>query len=128
MKMMRKLKLALIIILDDSSFARKATGKIVGAIGHDSIETDSEEACLEAIRRRSPDCVLIDLLMPDKNGIDIIKDMKEKGIDVPVIVQTADIQDSVREKCIDAGAALVLHKPPNRDSLAEAISKVLANA
>lgn len=117
--------MALILIVDDSSFARKATSKILQAAGYEAVDVDSGESCFEILTKQTPDLILLDMLMPGKGGLEIIEDLKEKGIDIPVIVQTADIQESVKEQCIAAGAVCVVNKPPNQAELTKAITAAL---
>ncbi|MCK5236521.1 MAG: response regulator [Deltaproteobacteria bacterium] len=117
--------MALILVVDDSSFARKVTMKILQASGHETIEADNAEVCFELLSGQNPEVILLDMLMPGKGGLEILGELKEKNIVIPVIVQTADIQESVKKQCIDAGAACVVNKPPNMGELAKAIEAAL---
>lgn len=117
--------MAVILVVDDSSFSRKATIKILSLLGHDTLAADSGEECLKMIKDYSPACIILDLLMPGMTGNEILKKLKEDHPHIPVIVQTSDIQESVRRECLDLGAAAFLNKPPRSDDLSEAIKKAI---
>ncbi|MDH3973200.1 MAG: response regulator [Deltaproteobacteria bacterium] len=118
--------MAAILVVDDSSFARKATMKIVSLLGYDTLAADGGEECLKMARDYSPSCILLDLLMPGMSGVEILKKLQQDHGDIPVIIQTADIQESVRKECLKLGARAFLNKPPRSDELAQAIEKALA--
>ena len=118
--------MAVILVVDDSSFARKATMKIVSLLGYDTLAADGGEECLKMARDYSPSCILLDMLMPGMSGPEILNKLKEDYPQIPVIVQTADIQESVRDECLKLGAKAFLNKPPHSNELAEAIKKALA--
>lgn len=118
--------MAVILVVDDSSFSRKATMKIITLLGYDTLAADGGEECLKMVKDYSPSCILLDMLMPGMSGQEILKKLKENYPHIPVIVQTADIQESVRDECLELGARAFLNKPPHRDELEEAIKKALS--
>lgn len=117
--------MALILITDDSAFTRKALGKMVRAEGHEIIEAANGRECLNLITERKPDCLLIDLIMPEMGGMEVLKVLHRKGPKIPTIVVTADIQTSVRTECFENGAMGFLNKPPDEDELQYALGKAL---
>ena len=117
--------MAYILVVDDSSFSRKAIIKIIESTGHEGLGAGDYEEFLEMMEKRSPHLVMLDLLMPGKSGYDILEYLKEKGSPVPVIVLTADIQTTVKEKCLALGAKEILHKPPLKEQIEEAINSVI---
>ena len=72
-----------------------------------------------------PDCIILDLLMPELDGFGVLEALKQKGSKIPVIVLSADIQDSVREQCLGLGAAMMLQKPAKAPKILEALDQVL---
>ena len=79
------------------------------------------------IARQPPDCVLLDLIMPDLGGLQTLKALRQQGSNVPVIVLTADVQEPIREECVDLGAVDVLHKPPKFEEIQAALEKLAEN-
>ena len=86
--------------------------------GHDGIE--------QAVRHR-PDCIVLDLLMPEIDGFEVLKTLNEKGLAIPVVVLSADIQETTRARCLELGAVGFLKKPLNEDELAEVVQGVLCS-
>jgi len=70
--------------------------------------------------------MLLDLLMPEMEGREVLQAMREKGFKIPVIVITADIQSTTRSECMELGALAVIHKMPNSGELIGWIKKALS--
>ncbi len=119
--------MGLILITDDAAFARRMIRKAVEAGGHEVIEAGNGQECLDMVASHSPDCIMTDLLMPEMDGFALLKALGEKGAKIPVIVLSADIQDSARQKCEDLGAFMMLKKPPKAPEIQEAIQKALSS-
>ncbi|TAF70350.1 MAG: response regulator [Oscillatoriales cyanobacterium] len=107
-----------ILVVEDSWLTRRVICKILRAEGY-----ETWEALLDT---QTPNCMLLDLLMPDMEGREVLQAMREKGIKVPVIVITADIQSTTRQECMELGALTVIHKMPNSDELVGWIKKALS--
>jgi len=114
-----------ILIIDDSSFQRTLIRKTLTNEQFTCIEADNGRLGLEMAERESPDAIIVDLLMPDLNGIEFLQAIQEKGITIPVLVLTSDIQDATRDLCLKLGARSFLNKPLRPDDLIPAIRKVL---
>ncbi len=106
-----------VLLVDDSMFTRSMLKKLVKEMGHEVVEAANGREGLDAITREEPDLVITDLLMPEVDGIGLLEGVKEKNIDVPVAVLSANVQDTVREQCIELGAAEFFNKPPNKEKL-----------
>ena len=117
--------MARILTVDDSSLARKAMARILAETGHEIIDANNGRRALERIEADAPDCVILDLVMPEINGLEVLSSLKQRGIRIPVIVVTADIQDTTRRQCEELGAACVLNKPPKPELLLAALRQHL---
>ncbi len=116
--------MALILIIEDSSSTRKAIRKVVKAAGYDSIEAaDGKEGLIATAQK--PDCIVLDLIMPNVGGIEVLKALRNRKSKIPVIVLSADIQEIVREECFELGAKAFMNKPMIRHELHSKIKKVL---
>lgn len=115
-----------ILVVDDSSFTRYTIIEILKEIGDwDFIEAEDGQKALDLLEIHKPDCILLDLLMPIVGGIEVLEKMQNKGYNSPVIVFTADIQDTTRKKCLDLGATDVINKPLEAEILVNSIMKVI---
>jgi len=114
-----------ILIIDDSSFQRTMIRKALRKENFTCIEAENGNIGLEMAEKENPDVIIVDLLMPGLNGIEFLKAIQEKGITIPVLVLTSDIQDATRDLCLELGARSFLNKPLRTDDLIPAIRKVL---
>ncbi len=121
-------EMALILIVDDSSFQRRAIRSLVRQAGHETEEAENGRAGLEKAAARKPDIILTDLLMPELGGLELLEALSEQGVAVPVIIITGNIQESVRQRCLELGAAAVVNKPVRQEELLPAIEKALGDA
>ncbi|MCG8619564.1 MAG: response regulator [Desulfobacterales bacterium] len=117
--------MAKLLLIDDSWLTRRGLSGMVSAMGHTVIEAENGSLGLEMVGTENPDCILLDLLMPEMDGYGVLTRLAETGNQIPVLVCTADIQDTAREKCLALGAAGFLNKPPQETELKELITSVL---
>lgn len=80
---------------------------------------------IELALEKKPDLIILDLLMPEIDGFEVLKRLKSESPDIPVIIASADIQETSHEMCMELGAADFINKPVNRDKLAGAINNIL---
>ena len=120
--------MACILVVDDSAFTRNRIKSTLGAAGFETLEADSGLKCLSALDARIPDCIVLDLNMPEMNGFEVLEHLKETGSKIPVIMCSADLQESSRERCMELGARDMITKPPKKDQLLAAIASVLEGA
>jgi len=114
-----------ILIIDDSGFQRKIISDILKEEGYAVITSVNGMSGYTTALKESPDLIICDLLMPDLDGYEFLKKIRENGVAIPVIVLTSDIQHTTREICLDLGAVDVLNKPVRRTTLIPALQEVL---
>jgi CheY-like chemotaxis protein len=117
--------MAVILIIDDSAFTRKRIRDMVKAVGHETLEAANGREGLAMTAAHAPDCILTDLLMPEMDGIEVLEALRKGGSEIPVIVLTADIQESTHARCLALGAKAVMNKPPKQDVLHNTIAEML---
>ncbi len=114
-----------ILIIDDSWLARRAVDKILASNGYECKQVDSGSAAMELLETESFDCILLDLLMEGMSGFDVLEALKNKGISCPVIMVSADIQETSRKQCFDLGAFGFLNKPANETDLLDKVKEAI---
>lgn len=82
-------------------------------------------SCLAFLQRQQPDIILMDINLPDKNGIDLCKEVKEKHPSVFIIGLSTFNQQSFIQKMMDSGASGYVLKNATQEELMEAISVVI---
>lgn len=117
-----------ILIVDDDPVQRRLLEAAVTKFGHSAIVTDGGEAglgVLDGSDARDVSVVILDLVMPGLDGIGVLKAMRERGIHVPVIVQTAQGGIETVISAMRHGAFDFVVKPASPDRLRTAISNAL---
>lgn len=117
--------MANVLIIEDSSFQRKILRGILTELNHNVTEAVNGIDGMEKIKSVSPDLIFLDLLMPEKDGIEVLTELKGDENSIPVIVLSADIQESIIQKCYDLGASDFINKPAKKSDVENSISKVL---
>lgn len=117
--------MALILVIEDSAFMRNKIVNILNQDSHEIIEADNGIKGLQAAIDSAPDCILLDLIMPGMDGVKILMTLRQQGSNAPVIVVTADIQESTIRQCRELGAAAVVNKPPLEAELRDTVRSVL---
>jgi two-component system response regulator MprA len=100
-----------ILVVDDESAVREAVERALRIDGYEvAVAGDGREA-LEALEERAPDAVVLDVLMPRINGLDVCRWLRDRGDRTPVLMLTA--RDAVVDRVagLDAGADDYLVKP-----------------
>ena len=116
---------ATVLIVDDSMFQRHIIRRTLEQEGYSLLEASGGREALEMVAAHAPDCVLLDILMPDVSGLDVLVELQAKGIQVPVIVLSADIQTSTRRRCLELGAIAVIHKPYQSEALCDLVHQAV---
>lgn len=114
-----------ILIIDDSLFQRRIISAPLTAEGFEIIEAVNGNDGLVKISGEDPDLILLDILMPEKDGLAVLKELHDIKNDIPVIMLTSDVQDSTRQECLGLGAKAFLNKPVKADELLPVIRSVL---
>jgi CheY-like chemotaxis protein len=122
----REIKMALVLVVEDALLSRRLICKALQSDGHVTIEATNGRMGLEMVANHAPDCILLDLLMPELDGLGVLKALREMGAKIPVIVVTADVQESSIQECLELGAIAVIHKLPKENELCNAVNKALA--
>ncbi len=114
-----------ILIVDDSSFQHQFLKSALDGQGYEILAANDGFEALERLAVQDVDCIVADLIMPRMRGMDLLKALREKGSQTPVVILTADIQEHVREACLRLGARIVLHKPVKPELLRRTLADVL---
>jgi CheY-like chemotaxis protein len=118
--------LATVLICDDEPSLRELVRISLGGGPYRFVEADDGEESLEIARSIRPDVVILDMMMPRRNGLEVLSALrKDKELsDIPVIVLTA--QPGTRENAVREGADIVMVKPFEPEQIAAAVEEVLA--
>jgi DNA-binding NtrC family response regulator len=117
---------ARVLIVDDDPVQRRLLDNMVRKFGHDPIVAESGEAAAELLTDEARiDCVVLDLVMPNLDGLGVLSRMREAGNNVPVIVQTAHGGIDNVISAMRAGAVDFVVKPVGAERLQVSLRNAL---
>jgi len=100
-----------VAVVDDDSAVRKALSRLLGASTIQAQSFASAREFLDSLRSSVPDCLILDLQMPEMTGLELQGELIRLGTRIPTIVITAHNESGLRERCLANGAAAFLVKP-----------------
>ena len=118
---------AIALVVDDEPLNREALSRMCENLGLEVRTAENGLVALEEIRRRVPDVVLLDVMMPRMSGFQACQKIKTnpKTRDIPVIMVTALNEVGDAERAVECGADDFLTKPVNR---VELLTRIRASA
>jgi two-component system response regulator AtoC len=120
---------ARVLIADDDAAMREVLSQLLEEEGYKLDEASSGQEVLEKVataNKSRPDIVLLDIGMPDTDGIQVLQTILEQGIDIPVIIITGRGAGSLVVKAMQIGAADYIRKPfGDLDDVVHAVKRVL---
>lgn len=122
MKMMRQ---PLVRLVDDDASVREALTAFLQMADYETVAYPSASAFLEGDDLRRPGCAVLDVRMPDMNGIELQAEMKRRGISLPIIFLSAHGDIEMAAEAVRAGAKNFLVKPPKPEKLTAAIDEAM---
>lgn len=112
-----------ILIVDDAAFMRMRCKKLLTQCGYDVIEASSGSQAVEVYRDDRPDMVLMDITMPDMDGLSALKEIRVIDADARVAMATAMGQQSMVMEALKAGAKDFVIKSFDQDRVLEAVKR-----
>ena len=90
------------------------------------VEADDGVECVEVAREVQPDLIVLDMMLPGRNGIDVLRELRSDSelARTPVVVLTA--QPGTRDDALREGATRVMEKPFDPDDISAAVKEVLS--
>jgi len=111
----------MISIIDDDAFAREGISGLVQSYGYDVSAFSSAEHFLTFGSLDEVKCVVTDLNMPGLNGLELQRELRDRGCRIPVIFVTAYPDERQKRRALDAGAVGFLSKPFSEQSLLDCL-------
>ncbi len=114
-----------VLVVDDEPAIRLLCRVNLEASGMEVFEAEDGEAALSAARRHSPDLILLDVMMPSRDGWDVARKLTEAQ-GPPIVFLTALADDSARVKAYEHGAVGYILKPFDPVALAEFVKRTIS--
>ena len=123
--------MASVLIIDDDAVTRTVVRAILESVGHTVSEAADGYAGLAAYYLNPPELVITDILMPGKDGIETIRELRAVNPEIKIIALSGDVRldgPSILKAAHLFGANQVLEKPFRNDALARLVEDVLARS
>lgn len=115
-----------ILITDDAAFMRMMLKDVLSKGGYETIiEADNGKKAVEKYKELKPDLVIMDITMPEMDGLEAVKEIMKINKDAKVIMCSAMGQQSMVVEAIQSGAKDFIVKPFQADRILEAVRKAL---
>ncbi|MCM2267230.1 MAG: response regulator [Elusimicrobiales bacterium] len=112
-----------VLIVDDNAGTREILRVMLETLGHEVVgEAEDGESALKAFKDLRPEVVLLDIIMPGKNGLVVLGEMLRADRAAKIIMVTAVDQDEVNKQLSLKGAAGAVFKPFSREDISNALA------
>jgi putative two-component system response regulator len=108
-----------VLLLVDDTLTVRMFEKVALGDAYDYVEAVNGKLALAVTAQRRPDAILLDVMMPELNGVDTLRELKARPQtkDIPVIMVTTKSEEEMKRECRALGAFCFVTKPIDRDEL-----------
>ena len=113
----------LVHLVDDDAGIRRSVGFMLKTSGHRVETYESGMDLLKKSGNLDEGCVLLDIRMPEMDGLEVQRALQDKGVTLPVIIMTGHGDVSLAVKAMKAGAVDFIEKPFAKETLLESLNE-----
>ncbi|GAA4727467.1 hypothetical protein GCM10025782_27620 [Pedococcus ginsenosidimutans] len=117
-----------IVVAEDDEDIRVLVERIFAHVGVEVTSVADGASALLALAEEAPDCLVVDLRMPDVDGMDVLDETGRSGSTVPVVLLTASVESEVEVEALAAGAVAVVRKPFQTKVLLTVVARAIRGA
>jgi DNA-binding NtrC family response regulator len=117
--------MARILVADDAPAVLDVLDDILTLEGHQVIRATSGQEALRKVEESSPEMAVIDVVMPDMDGLVVVDTIRRTGVHLPVILITGLVGDTLAKKVAHQGAIAFFEKGSGLDRLIELVNEML---
>ena len=114
-----------IFVVDDDEAVRASLEALLETAAYRTIPFDSGAAFLDSLDAGTGACVLLDIKMPDLDGLEVQRRLNDRGVMLPVIIVTGHGDVSMAVQAMRAGAVDFIEKPVSRSRLLDSVSRAV---
>ena len=118
--------MATVLVVDDAAFMRMRAAKLLAEEGYEIIEAGNGVEAVKLYQENPPDCVLMDITMPEMDGLTALKEIRKVDPEARIAMVTAMGQQAIILEALKAGAKDFVIKPFEKERVVDAVAKLLA--
>ena len=119
--------MAKVMVVDDAAFMRVRAAKVLADNGHEVLQAENGADAVRQYAEHRPDAVLMDITMPEMDGLEALKEIRKIDPEARVAMVTAMGQQAIVMEALRAGAKDFILKPFQPDRVLGALQKLLAS-
>jgi two-component system chemotaxis response regulator CheY len=117
--------MAKVLLVDDAAFMRMRCAKLLQEEGHEVVEAANGREAIEMYQSAHPDAVLMDITMPEMDGLEALRAIKSLDANAKVAMLTAMGQQAIVIEAVKCGARDFVVKPFERERVLAAVQKLV---
>jgi two-component system chemotaxis response regulator CheY len=115
-----------VLVVDDAQFMRMRCARLLTENGFEVVEAENGAQAIQVYQQQKPDVVLMDITMPEMDGLTALKELRSRHPDARVVMLTALGQQGIVIEAIKSGARDFIVKPFDTERVLTAVRKMLA--
>ncbi len=117
----------LILVVDDEDMTRQMIAMFLTMDGHESVEAENGLEALEQVAKHHPDALILDVMMPEMDGITMCKKLRANPAtaSIPVLMLSGRSQINAEQEGLDAGANAYMKKPMDPKEMLVVLKKIM---
>jgi hypothetical protein len=116
-----KQKNIMILLAEDEELYQEIISQYIDSIGFKMTVVNNGKQCINELMNKPYDLILMDIEMPEKNGLETTREIRKKGINIPIIAVTSNTWKEDEIRSLKSGMNDFLAKPFNAKTLAKKI-------
>ena len=117
--------MAKVLVIDDEPSVRKLIGMLLSQDGYEVVLSDNGEKGLDLYRREHPDVIVLDLIMPGMDGIEVLRQIRSVDLKQSVVILTGDSTPETKRQVRALGVSEFILKGSSLHLLADTIQRLL---
>ena len=117
-----------VFVVDDDEAVRCFLKELIESVGLRVEALDSAQAFLKSVDPAIPGCLVMDIRMPGKSGLELLRELSDEGIELPAIVLTGHGSVAVAVHAMKSGAVDFIEKPFNNELLLDSIQRAVSRS
>ena len=115
-----------ILIVDDDEQVRRSLQQVIELAGYNSFQAERGRDAIEILEEGEIDLLLLDLKLRVESGIEVLRILRRRQIEVPTIIISGYVSTGVTEQLMDLGVDKIMAKPFRIERVIEEIERILA--